>query len=608
MCGLVGICSKDKNLISNFPINKLMRTLKHRGPDQSNFKKLDNVIFGHTRLSIIGVNSLSAKQPISNTNYILIFNGEIYNYHVLKQELDERNICASGESDTEILYLYLTHFGIKKTLKRIDGMFVFAFYDNKKKKIYIARDRIGEKFIYWSKKKNSFFFASEIKTLIASELLNVKPNLKKINEIFFHGKIYGKETMFENIFELEAGTYLEYSPVTLKVKIKTYWNLEDFSKISLQKNFLDDFDEKFRNAVKTRMVSDVPIASLISGGLDSSSLVTKMLEIENNRNLNLFFYDTSSKEINEKKDVDLFVKNILKKYQKSKINLYISKKNIKSFLRNFYKMTFYNDEPLTYTNFYLVYELSKKAKQKKNKVIFSGEGSDEILFGYDRFFNTHKLLSKCKNNYEKIKNIYFGSGIINKDIIKKITHNFFSDFHDYDSWNYLIKIYKNFDYDTVQMLFSQKFRIIGLLQRQDRAAMANSVESRAPFLSPNFLTWVNGLPNSFKRDLKERKSKIILRKNMQNKLPKRIIEKEKIGFPTDFDMWLKSPSFINFLRKKIIKNNSFSSNYLDRNFILQLLNLKSDELNNYYFILSRIFCLEIWHEVFFNPKQITKFY
>tara|TARA_B100001013_G_C24613389_1_gene444152 strand:+ start:20 stop:1633 length:1614 start_codon:yes stop_codon:yes gene_type:complete len=535
---------------------------------------------------------------------MLIYNGEIYNYTELQKRLQDINVVCSGESDTEVLFLCLVHFGIKKTLKIIDGMFAFAFYDDLKKKLYLARDRIGEKFIYWSKINNSLIFASEIKTLVQCNKINIKPNLKKINEIFYHRKIYGKETLFENIFELEAGTYLEYTIKESKIRIFSYWKLENFKMVSAKSDYLEEFEYNFLNSVKSRMVSDVPIGSLISGGIDSSALVQTMLDIESNLNLNLFFYEAKIKKFNEKNDVNLFLGNMKSKYPLSKINLHTVRRKSHKFLNEYSKMTYHYDEPLTFNNFHLVSDLTKKAYQKNIKVIFSGEGVDELLFGYDRFFRTSRIISQCKNDHEKLQNIYFGAGINNIEIIAQLNNKSNTmEYQDSCSWKYLKKIYKDFDSDTVQILFSQKFRLIGLLQRQDRAAMANSVESRAPFLAPKFFNWVNGLPIDVKRNIKKNKNKIILKNYMSKKVPERILNKNKIGFITDFDLWLNSYDFINYLKKIVLNKDSFSSTYLDISLIIKILNLPKTKIENYFFLLSSIYTLECWFDVFFNKKK-----
>ena len=604
MCGIVGICSRNKKSINDFPIKNSMSTISHRGPDERNFKKLNNAVFGHLRLSIIGVNSPKAKQPSYDKNHMLIFNGEIYNYFELKELLKKKKINCTGESDTEVLFLCLVNFGIEETLKKIDGMFAFAFFDNIKKKLFLARDRVGEKFIYWLKDKNALLFASEIKTLVNIENTNVEPNLTKMNEIFFHGKVYGDETLFKDIYELEPGSYLEYNINSSKIKKFTYWNLENFKNIKLSNSYIEEFGNVFSHAVKSRMTSDVPIGSLISGGIDSSSLVQTIFDLEMDHNLSLFFYEASTKEFNEKEDVKLFIDNIESKYPLAKIRLHTVKRNKNKFLKEYNKMTYFNDEPLTFNNFHLVSDLTKKAKENNIKVVFSGEGVDELLFGYDRFHNTSKIINEIKDKEKRMENIYFGSGLKNIDIIKNINNKGASEnYQDSCSWKYLKKIINNFDTDTSQILFSQKYRLIGLLQRQDRAAMANSVESRAPFLAPNFFSWINGLPINAKRNIKNKKNKMILREYMSQKIPKEIINKKKIGFLTDFDLWVKSKNFINILKKKILKENSFSSSFLNMDLIKKILELSPHKIKDYFYVLFSIYTIECWFDVFFKEKK-----
>ena len=378
MCGILGCLSNKKNFLQKKLNKKILNTLSNRGPDQINYIDKEKFFFGHSRLSIIGLTEEKAKQPFFQDNKILVFNGEIYNYKEISKLLNSKGIQDSGKSDTETLINCLKYYGFKKTLSILDGMFAFAYYDIKKDKLLIARDRIGEKPLYFSRGENFFIFSSEIKTIFNSNLKNFQPNLEMFHEIFLHGKIFGKQTAFKDIYELEPGTYLSLETSKNEYFIKTYWALEDLDDTQ-EKISKDLFEEKFNECISSRLTSDQPVGSLISGGIDSSSLVYKILQLDNSKNVNLFFAENENENINEIENVKYFVDFIKKKFKNKNINLITIKKKINDYWSDIEKVAYHNDEPCTFSNFHLVYSLSKVIKKNGMKVIFSGEGSDEIF-------------------------------------------------------------------------------------------------------------------------------------------------------------------------------------------------------------------------------------
>lgn len=598
MCGILGFISNDKKIFKNFNYKNSLKTLLNRGPDKTNFIKEKNFFFGHTRLSIIGTEENSANQPVSRKDKILVFNGEIYNFKKLSKELNLLGVFDRGKSDTETLFNSLQFFGVEKTLSKIDGMYAFTYYDVKKNQLYLVRDRIGEKPLYFYKNNNYFIFSSEIKAIIASNIKSFQPNVSMFHEILLFGKIYGEQTAFKNILEVEPGTFLKINFNNNLLEKKRYWNLEEFN-INNKKVKSEEFDERFEDCVKTRLVSDVPIGSLLSGGIDSSSLAYKMIHLGLQKNYNFFFAKNTSRHIDEYKDVKYFYNFLKKNFCNKTLNLNVVKTSLSDYWKNLSNISYINDEPCTFNNFYLVYNLTKKIKQKKIKVIFSGEGADEILFGYERFARTNNNFS---NNFHKnMQSIFFGESFKDLDIIEKIvnTDDLLGKIFNSESWKYLNKISKYLDLNRAQMIFSQKYRLTGLLQRQDRAAMSNSVESRAPFLKPDFVKWMNSISIENKYDEKNNETKVILRNSMDKYLNKNITSRKKIGFGNDFDLELKKEYAIEKIKKIIMNKNSFTSNYFEKNNTLKILRDKKSlekNINIIRFILN----IEMWHQAFFK--------
>ena len=602
MCGILGCLSNKKNFVQKKLNKKILDTLSNRGPDQTNFIDKENFFFGHSRLSIIGLTEEKAKQPFFQNNKILLFNGEIYNYKEISKLLNSKGIQDSGKSDTETLINCLKYYGFKKTLSILDGMFAFAYYDIEQDKLLIARDRIGEKPLYFSKGKNYFIFSSEIKTIFNSNLKSFQPNIEMFHEIFLHGKIFGKQTAFKDIYELEPGTYLSLEVSKNDYSIKTYWTLEDLNSTQ-EKISKDLFEEKFNECITSRLTSDLPVGSLISGGVDSSSLVYKILQLDNSKNINLFFAENENKNINELDNVKYFFDFIKNKFKNKNINLITIKKKISDYWNDIEKVAYHNDEPCTFSNFHLVYSLSKIIKQNGMKVIFSGEGSDEIFFGYERFVKANNFF-KLHDFNTNLKHIYFGASQKNfKDILRTINDKSIEEkILSSDPWRYLKKISKTLNLSEAQAIFSQKYRMQSLLQRQDRACMAFGVESRAPFLKPSFVQWANSLPFRLKYNKKQQKTKLILKEYMSKFLNRKIIDRKKNGFENDFDLEFNKKYTFDRIKSLVNNENSFSSNFLDKKYILKLLNnenKKSHNLNMIKFILST----EVWFKVFFNNKR-----
>tara|TARA_B100001540_G_scaffold302408_1_gene309864 strand:+ start:121 stop:1935 length:1815 start_codon:yes stop_codon:yes gene_type:complete len=604
MCGIFGFYSnKNKEYFDKKKINLIFETLKHRGPDQKNFQYYKNLFFLHTRLSIIGLENDFAIQPKNSSKSIMVFNGEIYNYKELNELLINKNINISSSSDTETLFACFNEFGFEETLKKIDGIFSIVYFDKIKNQLFLARDRIGEKSLYWAKDKKKFIFSSEIKAIIKSNFFSTfKPNLNKIGELFVNGKIYCDQTSFNDIYEIEPGKFIKIDIKNNRIiKNDFYWKIENFKQIKKNK-IKDKFEEQLKDAVKTRLTSDVPVAALVSGGLDSSTLIYQILNIGNDKSLNIFFAKNKLKKINEFKFVKELISHLKNEYLNKEIKIYSIKQDIEKYFNNQKKITYFNDEPIMLYNSHLVYTLSNKIRNTGFKVVFSGEGADELLYGYNRFERTKNLIKNESNSEKKLEHIYFGASLKDIDNIENITnHNFVDQIKSSKPWQWLNK-YKNLDLNTTQLLFSQKYRLQSLLQRQDRMCMANSVESRAPFLSPKFVKFINSMPFSYKYDNFKNIRKKILRNVMQNKIPKIILNRPKVGFETDFSYSMQKKTFLGHIKRLIFNSNSFSSNYLNKKAIIDI--LKDDKkIKSNLNIIKMIYSIETWHKVFFENKR-----
>tara|TARA_B100001989_G_scaffold224605_1_gene179147 strand:+ start:7192 stop:9003 length:1812 start_codon:yes stop_codon:yes gene_type:complete len=603
MCGLLGVVNlKGKGIDIRF-FESLLNSLDHRGPDSKGLKKVNNVIFGNTRLSIIGVEEKNANLPISDNKNILCFNGEIYNYKKLNKILNKNKIYSSGNSDSETLFLFLKNFGLNKTLSLIDGMYAFAYYDYKKNHIYLARDRIGERFLYYTVTSNSFIFASEIKTILKSNILNFSPNLELIKDYFFTSKINGSNTMFKQVKEIEAGTYLSYDISNSKVQIRKYWDLEKTFIISKSRKDLQSIEEStmqsINQAVSSRLVSDVPITFLLSGGIDSQALLERALNLNIIDKIHIYFADNLDKNISEKADLMQGLEYLKKKYPDKKLNLFSKKVSYEKYMKELDDLIWYYDEPIQFVNSVLLSHLCRQIKQNKQKVAWSGEGSDEIFYGYNRFINSSNLFSIKDNQDAKIGNIYYGGGLHSLPIIDRLTNKKeIANEKELDAWTWLRKNVDK-DFDILQQMYSQKYRLQMLLQRQDRIGMKHSVEIRTPYLSPDLVAFANKLNLKYKFDKKRQITKLILKNIFKNKLASRILTKKKDGFPSDMLEWIKQEMMYKLIKKVVTSKNSFSYSYLDGKIANQILNDHYNKSKDYSTLIWMLYSLELWHKKFF---------
>lgn len=603
MCGIIGITRFNNFGINENTFKELLKTLEHRGPDSQSYKKTDDLILGNTRLAIIGLENKEAELPIVDNNAMLAFNGEIYNYKQLNKILLKENIFPKGFSDSETLFLLLKRFGIEKTLELIDGMFAFAFYDKKEKKLYLARDKVGERFLYWSLVKNSFAFSSEIKSFHKLKNFISKPNIELIKDYFFTSKINGPNTFFYGINELEPGKYLKLDVTTNNVDIYTFWNIEDTFKKELNlcnKDIVEETVSRLNLATSSRLESDVPLCFFLSGGMDSQILLDRMLSNYRPENIELFFADNFSKSFSELSDVLLGLNFFKEKYKEKNLILNKKKLSFEEYLVGLDNLIWFYDEPIQFVNSVLLSMLCKEVNAKNYKVSFSGEGSDEIFFGYDRFVRSNELITKNSSDEDKIKILYYGGGMHSKELISKLVNNsYVADEQDSTCWHWLKKNI-NVEFNKLQLMYSQKFRLQMLLQRQDRIGMMHSVETRNPYLAPDLLSYVNKVPINMKYDSKRKITKAILKKAFNKQIPDRIIYKKKEGFNSDMQDWIFSNKLKEEISDLILSKKSFCLSYLDGNVVKKIISKHFKQEYNYSTLIWMMYSLERWHKVFFD--------
>jgi len=569
MCGITGVLHFDKNRnIDPLSLKKATDIINYRGPDGDGFYINGNIGLGHRRLSIIDLSGGNQPMYSADKNIVIVFNGEIYNYIELKDELILLGHTFQTSSDTEVIIKSYEQWGTECQHK-FNGMWAFAIWDNQKKSLFVSRDRIGEKPIHYSIWDNTFFFGSEIKSIHA---LGVPREIAlEFTELYLvFTNIPAPYTFFKHIKKLLPGHYLWIE--NGEVKEKQYWDLpliDEKSMLNNKNDVYEQFEYLLNDSVKIRMRSDVPYGSFLSGGMDSSGIVSLMSEISPTP-INTFTIGFPYKKYDES---DL-ARMIARKFNTIHHEGTVHPDSFNDFLN---KLVFQFDEPFGDAASIPAFYVSKFAREKVTMVL-TGDGGDEILSGYNSFqgaklssiyagfpqiiqniipsmINVLSPLVKGSMRYEmnRIKRFcesvsmpFNESSIIKKSFtdhlaIHEITHQmkcispneYFSDFMKNCSYkdNFYKIMYVNHKFDLPN----------DFLIKIDRMSMANSIEARAPFLDHRLIEFMIQVDKNIKMQGWERKS--ILKKTIGKRLPEQILSAPKKGFRIPLTEWFKESDF-----------------------------------------------------------------
>jgi asparagine synthase (glutamine-hydrolysing) len=612
MCGINGILKFSQEKVDQNQLLKMRDSLEHRGPDDAGFFVQDNVGLGHRRLSIIDT-SASGHQPFisENKRYILVFNGEIYNYKSFYSEIKAKGLTIKTGSDTEVLMLLFELYGMK-FLNRLHGMFAFAIWDTVDKNLILARDRMGVKPLYYAFYQNAIYFASEQKALFTAGIpLEISEN--GLDEYFFNRFVAGENTLYNRVKKLLPGHYmvLENNGYTT---FKKWWNLKsEIENYSLIKNPKEWFEEIFFDSVKLRMVSDVPVGVLLSGGLDSCSILSSLYH-QDFKNINTFNIGFGEEEHNE----SYLAKKITEEYH---YNFSTTQLDNESLYQNLLESTYYQDEPIMHMNEPHLLSVSKMAKPKV-KVLLSGEGADELMGGYVRYkalknpsllkvvsglslmkeFNKKPRYDKLLR-YSKIDNvddliIFNGSNVYPDDIKsfygrKEMPLNIYR----HEILEEAKTLYPN-NPQRQALYFDQHTYMCSLLDRNDRCTMGSSIECREPFLDYRLIAGLGSLEDKWL--FTGKKGKFILKTTMENKLPKEIIDFKKVGLSAPWYNYLTEyPAFkeeLNDFAISPIFQMKFLENLDGKKLVSELRN-GNTKLMPY---IMPIFMLHIWYKNYFK--------
>ncbi|MBI5857867.1 MAG: asparagine synthase (glutamine-hydrolyzing) [Sphingobacteriales bacterium] len=585
MCGIAGIISVDKNDVTTSRLKAMTDRLAHRGPDgEGHWINTDGIVgLGHRRLSIIDISD-AAKQPMHFMGrYTIVFNGAIYNYIELREKCIGKGYRFFSQSDTEVI-MAMYDWKKEECLQHFDGMFAFALYDAEEKKVFIARDRFGEKpFYYYYHPGRSFLFASEMKGLWAAGVERKINNRMLYNYMAFN-YTYNcddlTETFFQSIFRLPPAHFAKLDLANLQLDTKRYWDV-DYNTINPGvsiENAREKFRQLFYTSVTRRLRSDVAVGSSLSGGIDSSIVVSVINDLNNSQNLKQSTFSAVFPGF--EKDETGFIKQILDKIN---ADAHFTSPDENNFLEDIDECFYYQEEPFGSASVLAQYEVMKLAKKNNVTVLLDGQGADELLAGYHHFFNAYfsELKANNKRNYQEEKRAYaemFRDDKINPLPSKSLRH-FFRNQSGRDNmkkWNekyqQLLNPYFNSDFFHTYrkeqfrmpglpatlnegLYNSMKFGLQELLRFADRNSMANGRELRLPFLNHEVVEFLFTLPSSFK--IHNGWTKYLERITFEDLLPRSITwRKDKIGYEPPQKKWMEDKAVKNKVltaRKRLVE-------------------------------------------------------
>lgn len=597
MCGIAGFIGKG----SREDGERMIKVLNHRGPDSRGIFYQNEVCLAHARLSIIDLTS-TGDQPMRSKDgsVTVVFNGEIYNFKKHRERLQKEGYKFSGTSDTEVILALYDELK-EECFSELDGMFAIALYDSRVDKLYLARDRMGKKPLYWGVFSGTIIFGSELKAVLAHPAACKEFSPEALSLYLTHEYIPTPYTPFKNIYKLSAGTYLTYS--NQNIATHSFWNTEflkrPVSDVSLSQH-ISQLDKLLYEAVSERMVADVPLGVFLSGGLDSSTVsyyASKLLAENGGGPLKTFSIGFKEASFDESKYAEQVAKHIGSEHY-SKI---FTATDVLELLP---ELAAKMDEPFADASLLPTSLLSRFAREHVT-VALGGDGGDELLLGYDTFFaselsgyynklpsilnyliqGSSKLLPTSHKYMSfdfKVKRFLRGAGLptveqnqawmgafsptetralLSPELERQVSQ-FDTLSVDKQYWSEV----EGDDLRHLSWLYARTYMMDGVLVKVDRASMFASLEVRAPFLATKLVEFAYSLPSSEK--LHGSNVKYILKKLMEDKLPKDIVNRRKKGFGAPIGEWLRGPLLPllkeKLSRERIGKQGLFTPSYVDK--------------------------------------------
>jgi asparagine synthase (glutamine-hydrolysing) len=638
MCGINGIVipADSNRLVNRTTVEKMRDIITHRGPDESGIFVDQRVGLGHRRLSIVDL--ATGQQPMTNEDGSLhiIFNGEIYNHTEYRAELQAKGHIYKTNCDTEtILHLYEEHG--TKCVDYLRGMFAFAIWDQNRRELFIARDRLGVKpLYYYLSQDGSLYFASEIKSILVNEEIKPELNYSALPDYLANHAPSGEETLFSGIKRLMPGHTLRWS--NGKVEISRYWDIK-FSPVEREegwsdRQYIDEWFNMFRTAVRIRLMADVPLGMFLSGGIDSSAIAAVMSGMVREP-IKTFSVAFAEREANELE----YSRLVARAYKTDHHEVVVSPEE---FFKALPGLVWHEDEPLAHPSSVALYFVSKLASHHV-KVVLTGEGSDELLAGYERYRKTVVNLGLGKTYHRfstegiralirrmvklspvspvlqqklsrtflylkpEIETIYFDNFAVFSRHMQQhlLSEGTRAKIDDGDPYAAIKRFMHDTDASTLlnRLLYADmKTYLHELLMKQDQMSMAASIESRVPFLDHKLVEFTARMPERMK--LRGMTTKFILRESMKNLLPQPILTRPKMGFPVPIGSWFRGP-FRHIIDEYILSDRTRARDLFNAEYVNLIVNEHMSGRANHSERLWALVNFEIWYRQFIEKEQVT---
>lgn len=629
MCGIAGILEfAPEAHVEARVLRRMCKIMAHRGPDDEGFFVGGPVGLGMRRLSVVDLST--GHQPICNEDgsVWIVFNGEIYNHSSLRKQLITRGHRYQTRSDTETIVHLYEEYG-KECVRHLRGMFAFAVWDARSETFFLARDRLGIKPLYYRLDAQRFIFGSEIKVLL--EYPGVTPELNRsvLPEFLAFGYLSSSETFYNGIQKLMPGHTLEIKQ-NGTTKCEPYWDLTIAPEEESRDDhyYVDTYRGLLEEAVRSHLMSDVPLGVFLSGGLDSSAVAALGTKIKGEpiETFSVGYADHSYSELP-------FARCVAEHLGTVHHEILVTDDD---FFGALPKLIWHEDEPIVWPSSVALFFVAQLAR-KSVKVVLTGEGSDETLGGYSRYAFTLKNLTfdHLYRNWiprrarRSLRNFVGSCSWINASARRKLSHTFLT--LDSNSWSsfYFDNFYSAFGQRSQNDLFTNSFRqqvedasayhnalrywenssgellqrllytdiktyLVELLMKQDNISMAASIESRVPFLDHVLVEWAVSTPSS--AQIRGTSGKWILKKAMEDMLPHSIIYRKKLGFPTPWSSWLKGPR-LEETERKLLEHRTLERGFFKQASIETLFREHRARYRDHSDRIWRLLNLELWHRV-----------
>ena len=622
MCGICGAINK-RDAIDERLFEKMVDIVAHRGPNDRGTYYEQHIALGHRRLSIIDLSSEGHQPFLYRDRYVMVYNGEIYNYKELRKELEEKGYHFTTKTDTEVLIAMYDCYG-KECVHRLNGMWAFAVYDKNQNRLFCSRDRFGIKPFYYQYKNGNFMFSSEIKQILTMEnKQEVYANNQKLLEFLVLGDLdYTQETMFADIMQLRGGHNLFFDIRTQKLEIECYYDIADrnLNKLSYGAS-CREFRKLFENSIKYRLRADVPVGYCLSGGLDSSSIVCMANHVIGSRKNKIEQYAVSSCFDDKEYDEQEYIDEVINATEVKSYKVFPKEQEL---FKDLDSIILHMDEPFGSTSIFAQWNVFKTAKEKGLTVMLDGQGADEQLAGYTQFYAVafahylrrfqlirfrREVYYYCKYRAATEKYVSVADVLLNAVVSAFMPNR--------------LKMYlkRKLGYGYRDLPFSREIieKVVGertiyqvsnpgkysvdmmkcsmasLLHYEERDSMAHSIESRVPFLDYKLAESIHAMPIHYK--IRNGVTKAVMRDGLKGILPDMIRNRiSKLGFVTPEDKWIND-NFEKF-RLELQEASHRLNGLIDEKQVMEWFDNRKGKMERNNFLAWRIICAGHWMKIF----------